>query len=307
MNEDARPVGADLSASGTSTTYPDKFVITHHHTYLRIGAINRPLLKLARPFSRPALDYNLFFCVELYGVTSLGMHVAEEAFFPSREREEGHWRGHANVDADIPRLRFITELSCRGTAAREQASHVAVGGSVHQVNRLINCLHMHQAEYRPKDLDTGDLTMRIYIVQDCRANEVAPLVARDRCIASIDEYPGSLTHAFADQGLDALLALGGDYRPHLDLLVQPVTDLTCRCCISDMLLEGRASLANRDRDRCRQAALSGAAKGRVGNNAGGHLHIGIGQDDNRVLSPTRALGALPVGCRPAIDVLCHRR
>src|SRR5713226_2840018 len=70
-------------------------------------------LKLARPLSGPALDHNLLFCVKLDSVTSLGMHIAKETFLPAREREEGHRRSHANVDANIACLSLVAELACR--------------------------------------------------------------------------------------------------------------------------------------------------------------------------------------------------
>src|SRR6266568_7198366 len=134
-------------------------------------------LKLARPFPGPALDHHLLFSVELNGVPSLGMHIAEEAFLPAREREESHRRSHADVDADIACPRLIAELACRGTTAREQARHIAKGGGIHHVDRFINRLYMRQAEYRPEDLNTGNLASWIDVIKYCRTDEVAPLVA----------------------------------------------------------------------------------------------------------------------------------
>jgi hypothetical protein len=55
------------------------------------------------------------------------VQIAEEAFLPAGEREVGHRRGHADVDADVADLGFVAELARRGAAAREQARLVAVG------------------------------------------------------------------------------------------------------------------------------------------------------------------------------------
>src|SRR5258708_40261191 len=75
--------------------------------------------------------------------------------------------------------------------------------------------------------------------------------------------------------------------------------------MGDLISECAARLADGDGHRGGEAGLTGAAKGRVGDEAGSHLHIGIRQDNDRVLGPTRALGTLAVGCRPAVDVLCY--
>ena len=120
---------------------------------------------------------------------------------------------------------------------------------------------MHQAQDRAEDLDTSNLAARIDVVQHRRANEVAALVAGDRGVASIDEGPGPLVHPFADQRLDALLALSRDNRSHLDPWLDPVADLTHLGHVADPISEFAACLADCDRHRGRQAALSGTAKG----------------------------------------------
>src|SRR6266849_7714907 len=263
-------------------------------------------LELTRPLFGPTLHHNLLFRVELDSVTSLGVHIAEEAFLPTREGKEGYWRRYADVDADVASLRLVSELAGRCPTAREQARHVAVGGGVHELNRLINRLSLHQAEYRPEDLDPGQLTARLDVVQHRRAHEVAPLVARDRRVAPVDEDPGSFVDAFADQRLDALLALRSDDRSHLDPRIEPVADLARLGHVGDPLSEFAARLTDRDGHRGGQAALSGAAKGRVGDDTSGHLHIGIWQDHDRVFGATRALGTLAIGSSSTVDVLCYR-
>src|SRR5438067_843742 len=109
-------------------------------------------LELTRPLFGPTLHHNLLFRVEFDSVTPLGVHIAEEAFLPAREGKGSHWRRYADVDADIASLRFIAELAGRRSTAREQARHIAIGGGVHKLNRLVNRLSLHQAQYRPEDL-----------------------------------------------------------------------------------------------------------------------------------------------------------
>src|SRR5258708_16467086 len=178
-------------------------------------------LKLARPLPGPALDHNLLFRVELDGVTPLGVHIAKEAVLPAREWEESHRRSHANVDANVPGSCFITELACCGPTACEQTGHVAIGSGVHQLDCFIDRLYVLEAEYRPEDLDSGNVAARIDVIQDRRADEVAVLLSGDRRATPIDKYLGPLAHALADQRLDALLALSHDHRSHLDFRVPP--------------------------------------------------------------------------------------
>src|SRR5438034_5682691 len=74
------------------------------------------VLELAAPLARPALDHHLGLGVELHAMAALGVQIAEEALLPAREREEGHWRGHADVDADIAGARLAAKLACRRAA-----------------------------------------------------------------------------------------------------------------------------------------------------------------------------------------------
>src|SRR5437764_13644814 len=213
------------------------------------------ILKFPRPLSGPALNDHLLFGVKLDGVTALSVHITEEAVLPAREREESHRSGHTNVDTNVARLGFVAKLACCGTAAREQARHVAIRSGVHQLNGLINRLSVHQAQHRAEDLDSSKLTTWVDIVQDCWAHEVATLVVGDRSIASINEDLRPLVHAFLDHRLNALLALSRDDRPHLDLRRKPVADLAPGRHIGNVLPESPASLTHCDRHCFRQAAL----------------------------------------------------
>src|SRR5258708_21621089 len=178
-------------------------------------------LKLSRQLTGPAHDANLLFRVALEGVVPLGVNIAKEAVLPAREWEESHRCSHANVDANVPGSCFITELARCSPTACEQTGHVAIGGGVHQLDCFIDRLYVLEAEYRPEDLDTGNVAARIDVIQDRRADEVAVLVSGDRRATPIDKYLGSLAHALADQRLDALLALSRDHRSHLDFRVPP--------------------------------------------------------------------------------------
>src|SRR5690606_26663622 len=61
----------------------------------------QPRLEGAAPGLRPAFDHYLRLREELETVVTLRVQVAEEAVAPPREREEGHGRRDAEVDADV--------------------------------------------------------------------------------------------------------------------------------------------------------------------------------------------------------------
>ena len=98
-----------------------------------------------------------------------------------------------------------------------------------------------------------------------------------------------------------------DHRSHLHAGVQAVADHPAGGRIADRFGELVARFADRDRQGDRQAALPGAAEGAVGDDLHCHLHVGIRQDDDRVLGPALGLGALAVGGRAAVDVPGYRR
>lgn len=74
---------------------------------------------------------------------SLPVEVAEEAVFPAAEGEEGHGCSHADVDADVARSGFVAKLAGGGTAAGEQAGHVAPGALVHELNGVVDSVDLH--------------------------------------------------------------------------------------------------------------------------------------------------------------------
>lgn len=76
-------------------------------------------LEFPRVLVAPALDDYLFIRVELDGVASLRVHVAEETAFPSGEREISHWGGHTDIDADVACGSFVPEPARRRSTGGE--------------------------------------------------------------------------------------------------------------------------------------------------------------------------------------------
>ncbi len=82
--------------------------------------------EFARPLTGPALDDYLFVGEEFDGVAALCVHHAEEAAFPSGEREVRHRRRDADVDADVAGGDGVSELASRGTRSGEDRTGVSV-------------------------------------------------------------------------------------------------------------------------------------------------------------------------------------
>src|SRR5438270_8259521 len=96
---------------------------TDLHEYSRINPIREDscesvagFLELAAVLFCPALNNNFLIRVELDGVSSLPVEVAEKAVLPTAEREICHRSGDADVDSDIASGRFIPESPRGGTA-----------------------------------------------------------------------------------------------------------------------------------------------------------------------------------------------
>ena len=106
----------------------------------------------------------------------------------------------------------------------------------------------------------------------------------------------------ADEAFDARLALARDHGAHLHAVRQPVAHLAFSRGFHHTLRQFGTSVANGDRHRRRQAALSGAAERGVGQNPRGHFHVGVRHHDYGILGAALALRAFAVGRCPAIDV-----
>src|SRR5204863_9280718 len=70
-------------------------------------------LRLACLLARPAPHDDLRFREEFNGVAPLAVKDAEETLLPAAEGEIGHRRGHADIDSDISRGRFVAESARR--------------------------------------------------------------------------------------------------------------------------------------------------------------------------------------------------
>ena len=114
-------------------------------------------LKFSTPLFRPAFDHNFLLRKEFHCVHALTVHIAEERFLPSAEREERHRCGHTNIDSNIARFGFISELARGRTAGREQTRLVSISSAVDQFNGFIHAVDVHETQHWPKNFGTGNL------------------------------------------------------------------------------------------------------------------------------------------------------
>src|SRR5690348_2534499 len=82
---------------------------------IRVKSVAR-FLELAAVLFCPALNNNFLIGIELNGVATLPMEVAEKAILPAAEGEICHRRGYADVNSDIAGGRLVAESPRGGTA-----------------------------------------------------------------------------------------------------------------------------------------------------------------------------------------------
>src|SRR5262245_45871067 len=102
------------------------------------------------------------------------------------------------------------------------------------------------------------------MIEDGRVDEEALLVTGDFAPPTFDSGGPSFRDASCDQFFDPVLAVARDDRSHLYALAHSVTDAPPGGRCADRLGKRLPRLADRYRQRRRQAPLTGAAKGAVG-------------------------------------------
>src|SRR5712664_2553167 len=186
--------------------------------------IIRGSLELARFLARPALDDDLGFGEKLDGVAALAVEDSEETLFPSAEREIGHRGGDADIDADIPRGGLVAEFAGGGTAGGEERGLIAVGAAAQKIHGFINRIGVNETEYRAKDFRVGKLAGGRQAIKNGRCKEIAGFVSGNFGVAAIEDGLCAFVDAGGNKRLDALLALFGDDRTHLDAGVEAIAN-----------------------------------------------------------------------------------
>src|SRR5579863_1826474 len=250
----------------------------------------------------PALDYYFLVGVELDSVTALAVEIAEETVLPSAEREIGHGRGYADVDANVSGGRFVTEAA-RGRATRgEQRRLVAVGASLEEGESFVHAAGVDQAENRPEDFRIRKIARRRNVIEDRGVHEVSRLVARDLRVAPVEQNLRALLFAEADERFHALFTLRCDDGAHLHSIFEAIAHFEFRSRVGDRVTKTFLRFADRDSDRDCEATLTGASKSAVADDLRGHGHVGVGEHDDVILGSALALAALAFLAGARVDV-----
>ena len=151
--------------------------------------------------SGPAAHDHLLLGVEGDGVAAMRVQVSEERLLPAGEREEGHGRGHADIDADHADLDARGIFAGRFSVSGEDGRSVAEWRPVHQIDGGIEILDADHGEHRAEDLLARDGHVGRDVVENRGAEEVA---AAGAGLTTVAEWPGAFGHAFLDVAFDAL-------------------------------------------------------------------------------------------------------
>src|SRR5579875_3431369 len=181
-----------------------------------------PLLKLA-PDARdgaitarcPACDDHLALGKEAHGIAALWVQRAEERAFRAAEREVGHRRRDANIDADVAGFRTIAEFACRIAALGKDGGSIAIIMRVNQLDGFVQAIKRRHSDHRAKDLLLVNVHLGLDGIQDRRSDKVASRIFGHDLLATIQHRIRALLHALRDRGYDALARRRRDNRSHV--------------------------------------------------------------------------------------------
>src|SRR5580693_4456412 len=155
-------------------------------------------LELSAVLFGPALDYNFLVGVELDGIAALAVKIAEKAVLPSAEGEVGHGRGDSDVDADVPRGRFVAEAAGSRSARGEQRCLIAVSAALEKRESIVHVVGVDEAQHGTENLCVGQIAGGWDVVEDGGPHEVPGFVFRDLRVAAIEQELCSLLLAERD-------------------------------------------------------------------------------------------------------------
>src|SRR5579871_692933 len=159
-----------VSASMTLTFGSAMFV-----SPLRIA--REPEVHAAVARIEPATRYYFATGEEVHAFDAMGVAVAEQRVLPPAERVVRDRYRYRHVDTDHPDLDFVLEPPCRAPVVREDRGAVPPRVGVDQRERVVVALGPNDAEHRPEDLVGVDGHLGRYVVEECRPEPEALLVA----------------------------------------------------------------------------------------------------------------------------------
>src|SRR6202022_4695106 len=117
-----------------------------------------------------------------------GMQVAEERLLPTREREEGHRCGDADVYADHANLDLLGIIAGGLAVISEDGRGIAERAVIDQIDGVIQCVDADHGKHWPEDLFTRDGHAGGHSIEDGWPEEVTvvtglglPSIAQRNC------------------------------------------------------------------------------------------------------------------------------
>src|SRR5580693_5295637 len=254
----------------------------------------------------PALYDYFLIGVELNGVTTLTVKIAEETVLPSAEREIGHGRGDSDVDADISGGRFVTEAARSRATRCEQRRLVAVGAAFEEGEGFVHTVGVDQTENRAEDFRVGEVAGRRNVVENRGVHEVSHLVARDPRVAPVEQDFRALLLAETDERFHTLFSLRRDDGAHLHAFFEAVAHFELCSSVSDGVAKSLLRFADSDSDGNGEATLAGASKSAITDDLRRHGHVRVGEHYDVILGSALALAALPFFTGARINVARDR-
>ena len=179
--------------------------------------------------------------------------------------------------------------------------------AVDERERLVVCRHTDDTQDRPEDLLLVDFHRGRDVVEEGGSKEEAIRVIGTGESPPVGDQLGAFGDALIDPFHDRGPVLGRVDRAHVHIGVETGADLEPL----DPLFHERAQtvggIADADHQRLGHAALTSRAVAGGDRRVGGELHVGVGQDDHRILGGRVRPDALAVGGAGLVDVPTDRR
>ncbi|MNG91684.1 hypothetical protein D3C79_505990 [compost metagenome] len=220
----------------------------------------------------------------------------------------GHRHRQRHVDANHAHLNLVAEQTSRFTVTGEDAGAIAILMIIDQLHGLFQAAHAHHAQHRTEDLFFIDAHLRIHVVEQRAAHEIAIFIARHAQATAIHHQLGTGSHAVIDVTHNLVTGCRSHQRPHVQTTRRTSTNLQrldLRLQLGDQCIGDLITDTHRDRDG--HAALAARTIGSPHQGADGVVQVGIGHQHRMVLRATQCLDTFAALGAFGIDVLGNRR
>src|SRR5580692_3627598 len=256
---------------------------------------------------RPARGHRLGLGIEADRIRAVLIEVAEAGAFPAAEGVVGERHRDREIDADHADLDAVGEIARGVAVAGEDGNAVAVFMLRRQPHRLLVILGADHRQDGSENLFLVDRHVRLDVVEQAAADEIALLVALELEIAAVDHELGAFLDALIDIAADLVEELPGHHRAVVGLRVGRGADLEAFDAGDQFFHQNVGSLlADRHGDRHRHAALAGGAVAGADQRIDRLVHVGVRHHDHVVLGAAKALHPFAVGGAGRVNIFGDR-